>query len=294
MRLGLVTQRDVAVNDTIIAIPLRLVMDAASARSVPKIATVLDDLNVRCVSWSSTRLCAAARVRPSPRFALTRPRRHAPAAARALSYPDTEDAHHALLYLLLHEARVVGDASRWAHYLRTLPTERDLRQALPAFFDESLVAELEPSELAADILRYQAHLHASFALVRERVFARFPAIFPPAKCDFDAYRWAHLVLDTRATWWGGQVHLLPMRDFVNTRERITVDRDDRVWGVFEAQSRMLFRSRRPPSRRSKERSTQSCAARCATLPGVSSSSRSTLRTTICSFSTASRRREAAR
>ena len=83
MRLGLVTQRDGAVNDTIIAIPLRLVMDAASARSVPKIATVLDDLNVRCVSWSSTRLCAAARVRPSPRFALTRPRRHAPADRRS-------------------------------------------------------------------------------------------------------------------------------------------------------------------------------------------------------------------
>ena len=77
MRLGLVTQRDVAVNDTIIAVPLRLVMDAASARSVPKIATVLDDLNVRYVRLRA-RVIAKARRRASLSHAPPpRPRRYA-------------------------------------------------------------------------------------------------------------------------------------------------------------------------------------------------------------------------
>jgi len=240
MRLGLVTQRAITRNETILAVPLRLVMNAAQALNVSAIADVLNALSVTYVRTSRTSSLCHDRF-PSHSLSSLSPLSLSLSLLRVHSYPSTEDNHHALLFLLLYEARVLQrGASQWTPYLRTLPTEAEFRAELPAYFDETVLSELEPSELAGDIRRYQRYLKSTYARVKQRVFDRFPDVFPPEKCDFDAYRWAHLVLDTRATWWNGEVHLLPMRDLINAQEWIPTNRRDRVWGHSMGEAEEIF------------------------------------------------------
>ncbi len=35
---------------------------------------------------------------------------------------------------------------------------------------------------------------------------------------FENYRWAHAILDSRAIWWNGERHLVPMLDLINCAE----------------------------------------------------------------------------
>ena len=35
---------------------------------------------------------------------------------------------------------------------------------------------------------------------------------------FENYRWAHAILDSRAIWWSGQRHLVPLLDLINCAE----------------------------------------------------------------------------
>ena len=47
---------------------------------------------------------------------------------------------------------------------------------------------------------------------------KFPEAFPPELFTFDAYRWAHAVLDSRSIWWNGERHLVPLLDMINCIE----------------------------------------------------------------------------
>ena len=60
-------------------------------------------------------------------------------------------------------------------------------------------------------------MKAKYQRVKKFVLDRFPA-FPARAYSEQAYTWAHAILDSRAIWWNGQRHLVPMLDFVNCGE----------------------------------------------------------------------------
>ena len=49
-------------------------------------------------------------------------------------------------------------------------------------------------------------------------------VFHPDVYSEKHYRWAHAILDSRAIWWNGERHLVPLLDLVNCKEGPSPDK----------------------------------------------------------------------
>eukprot|EP00939_MAST-03C_sp_MAST-3C-sp1_P000883 g883.t1 len=177
-RLGLMTTEELATGEPFLAVPTQLVMDHASA--------------------------------VSPESALG-------PVIRELEeiYPQGDDYHN-LLFHLIHERHALRNESYWWPYLKSLPLENDLH--VPLFYSESVLEELEGSEVRNLVREYRENVANKFSVVQSRIFDVYPHVFLPGVFNETSYRWATAVLDSRAVWWDGKRHLVPLLDFVNSIE----------------------------------------------------------------------------
>ena len=128
------------------------------------------------------------------------------------------DPYHELLLHLLHERLVKKEASTFWPYLDALPSMNLDEFHFPAFYEESALGELKGAGVLDSIRRERAHTKGQYEGIRKHVIEKFPEEFPPDLFTFDAYKWAHAVLDSRSIWWNGERHLVPLLDMINCIE----------------------------------------------------------------------------
>ena len=74
----------------------------------------------------------------------------------------------------------------------------------PAFYEDSALAEIKGTGVFDSVHRERVHTKRQYEGIRKHVIEKFPEAFPPKLFTFDAYRWAHAVLDSRSIWWNGE------------------------------------------------------------------------------------------
>lgn len=83
------------------------------------------------------------------------------------------------------------------------------------------IARLQGSALSESVPDYVASTRRSYEAVIERVgMESLSKVIPRAEIALSwfAFRWAAQTLDSRAIWWNGQRHLVPMLDLVNAAD----------------------------------------------------------------------------
>lgn len=178
MRLGGFATADFNAEDVYLSVPLPLIMDVDSAYRSP-LAPLLEALKAK--------------------------------------FKNADPFHELLLHLLYEKFQrpLVGEDSFWRPYLDTLPTPVDID--FPLFWSDEELQELQASQAKADILDYRSTVRSKFGSVAG-VLQQFAHPFDASVLTFENYRWAHAILDSRAIWWGGGRHLVPMLDLLNCVE----------------------------------------------------------------------------
>ena len=141
------------------------------------------------------------------------------------------DEFHELVFFLLHEALVRGVESEFYPYLVLLPRPADQRDVLPVYWSPELIRRrLSPSHLAVEVLNYQRRVQrrfqflqniteiTSFFTVRQAAAEKGGTSRTTQLFSYEHYLWATAILDSRAIWWEGKRHLVPMLDFINCAE----------------------------------------------------------------------------
>jgi len=142
-------------------------------------------------------------------------------------YPKRDDFHE-LLFFLLHERFVRKEQSFYWPYLSLLPTYEDMENNafVPLLWgEEDVKTRLGPSDVAGLIGDYHIKTRNRYnSLVKMPLIKEFFPDVPGADernvgiFSFRNYQWATVILDSRAIWWAGKRHLVPMLDFVNCQE----------------------------------------------------------------------------
>lgn len=127
-----------------------------------------------------------------------------------------KDEFHELLFHLIYESFSYGVKSKFWNYLRLLPTPSEMD--IPLFWTkEQIESRLKPSFLKHEILNYNNRVERYYELVSSipqlEEFKYFNIL------NYETYKWATAILDSRSIWWNGQRHLVPMLDFINCKER---------------------------------------------------------------------------
>ena len=122
------------------------------------------------------------------------------------------DKFHCLLFYVFHEYFMKKDRSKWSPYLQVLPTKVEIKQTSPLWYTEDSLDFLSGSDLRNEILSYQHTTSRKFnqMMTNPPVISAFGKHFTR-----DNYFWAHAMIDTRAIWWNGERHLVPLLDLVN-------------------------------------------------------------------------------
>ena len=137
----------------------------------------------------------------------------------------TDGGFNTLLLYLLHETFIMKDTSFWFPYISLLPTVNDLKETTPLFLSQDKLELLAVSDLRSSIIRYQrkvADEYHSFSNDIDIVNSLTGEIM----LDFDKFKWAYSIIDTRSIWWDGKRHLVPLLDLVNCNE--VYDKDNQI------------------------------------------------------------------
>eukprot|EP01038_Epipyxis_sp_PR26KG_P004607 gene4607-6484_t len=130
-------------------------------------------------------------------------------------YGDKRDDFHELLFLLINEAFVLQQRSKYWPYIDVLPKFEDMD--IPLLWTKAQINQrLDPSYLKEHALDYQAKTFRMYNTLKNNdIIVTF---FTPEIFTFRNYQWATAILDSRAIWWSGKRHLVPMLDFINCKE----------------------------------------------------------------------------
>jgi histone-lysine N-methyltransferase SETD3 len=184
MRLGTVASRDVAAEELYISVPQQAVMNRESANQCTTLGPIIAKITDK--------------------------------------YP-RGDAFHELLFHLVVEKHLKAGDSKWAPYLAVIPGHGD--QESPPFYTDEEMDALGGSAVRGAVVEYKAKIARSYAQVTKAVVEKF---FPEGEVKeamgFKNYKWAHAILDSRAIWWAGQRHLVPLLDMINCMEGPDPDR----------------------------------------------------------------------
>ena len=129
----------------------------------------------------------------------------------------TNGGFHALLLYLLHETFVMKEKSFWFPYISLLPTVDDLKDSSPLFLSQDKLELLAVSDLRSSIIRYQRKVADEYHLFFNDI-GIVNSLVRDTKLDFDKFKWAYSIIDTRSIWWDGKRHLVPLLDLVNCNE----------------------------------------------------------------------------
>lgn len=137
--------------------------------------------------------------------------------ALAAKFPNSKDAFHELLFFLMHEYFVLGERSFFWPYLSLLPTPAEMPIPVMWEKDEDVSARLGPSRVAGAVSSYRTNIRRLFDSISkiDLVSTFFEKASDREVFNFENYRWATAILDSRSIWWGGERHLVPLLDFVN-------------------------------------------------------------------------------
>lgn len=119
----------------------------------------------------------------------------------------------ALALQLLHE-RSLGEASRWAPYVATLPAALDA----PLFWSAEEIGELAGTQLLANAAGYDAYVRGTWAQLKSDVFDANPDVFPESRFGESDLVWAFGILRSRAlppVDQGDAIALVPGLDLAN-------------------------------------------------------------------------------
>ena len=200
MRLGAVTTSAINKEEVYLAVPLSLILDTDSAFACPLLGPSIRKLRKR--------------------------------------FPGGDEFHELLFHVITETIvkhgrfevapppggipkgnvpkRLSSMPSRFGPYLDLLPTTDQM--PFPCFFTEAELRLLKGSALLSVIERYIADIDRKYNLVQREVYSHDIASFPPAAFSRETYRWATAILDSRAIWWGGKRHLVPLLDLINCLE----------------------------------------------------------------------------
>ena len=178
MRIGTITTEHVKAEEVYLAVPVESIMDSASARRCDKLGPMFEEL-----------------LQKHPRG----------------------DAFHELLIHLIYERFVRGESSFWWPYLNVIPSLPEMHAPAVAW-TESELDELKGSEIFGALKAYKDKIRRKFQGVKKHLFSEYSHYLPPDTYNYDNYRWAHAILDSRRIWWNGEGHLTPMLDLINCME----------------------------------------------------------------------------
>ena len=200
MRLGAVTTSSIKKEEVYLAVPLSLILDTDSAFACPLLGPSIRKLRKR--------------------------------------FPGGDEFHELLFHVITETIvkhgrfevapplggipkgnipkRLSTMTSRFGPYLDLLPTTDQM--PFPCFFTTSELRLLKGSALLSVIERYVADIDRKYILVQREVYSHDLVSFPPAAFSRESYRWATAILDSRAIWWGGKRHLVPLLDLINCIE----------------------------------------------------------------------------
>lgn len=131
--------------------------------------------------------------------------------------PDYMDEYIAVAILLMSE-KIKGDESRWKPYIDVLPSIKDVYPSFMWTEEELNQLKGSPSFHASNSLR--SKVDREYSEVVEAVFKRFPNKFPLEKYTIDLFRWAFVMLFSRAARLsskssGEELALVPYADLMN-------------------------------------------------------------------------------
>ena len=127
-----------------------------------------------------------------------------------------KDEYHELLFHLLYESFSYGIKSHFWNYLRLLPTPSEMD--IPLFWtNEEIESRLGPSHLKDEVLNYNERVKRFYEMISS--IPQVDGLKYNNILNYETYRWATAILDSRSIWWNGQRHLVPMLDFINCKER---------------------------------------------------------------------------
>ena len=109
------------------------------------------------------------------------------------------------------------EKSFWFPYISLLPTVDDLKDSSPLFLSQDKLELLAVSDLRSSIIRYQRKVADEYHLFFNDI-GIVNSLVRDTKLDFDKFKWAYSIIDTRSIWWDGKRHLVPLLDLVNCNE----------------------------------------------------------------------------
>merc|ERR1711871_254118 len=178
MRIGTITTEHVKAEEVYLAVPQEALMDSASAHRCDVLGPMFEKLK-----------------RKHPRG----------------------DKFHELLIHLVYERFVRNTDSFWWPYLNVIPSLPEMHAPAVSYTDAEL-DELRGSEIFLAIQAYKDKIRRKFQGVKKHLFSQYSQYLPPDVYNYDNYRWAHAILDSRRIWWNGEGHLTPMLDLINCME----------------------------------------------------------------------------
>jgi len=120
--------------------------------------------------------------------------------------------------ILLIKERSKGADSFWKPYIDVLPSLEEVNPTV--VWSEDELAALEGSPLVSATLSLRLKLQKEFETLQQDIFSKHPDLFPPEVFNLDSYRWAFVILFSRAICLNGleggpQVALVPYADLFN-------------------------------------------------------------------------------
>jgi len=124
------------------------------------------------------------------------------------------DSFHQLLVFLMFENFVMGPKSFWWPYLSLLPSSQEMYP--PVYYSQVQLQVLERHPITTKIIKYREGIEKKFSVVKKFLLDHLgDSMLPFGVFTYENYLWAHAILDSRAIWWNGQRHLVPLLDLVN-------------------------------------------------------------------------------
>mmetsp|Transcript_15842 Transcript_15842/g.20937 ORF Transcript_15842/g.20937 Transcript_15842/m.20937 type:complete len:506 (+) Transcript_15842:53-1570(+) len=142
--------------------------------------------------------------------------------------------------MLLIKERSKGESSFWKPYIDVLPTLEEVNPTI--VWSEEDLATLEGSPLVSATISLKLKLKKEFETLNEDIFQKYPDIFPADVFNLEAYKWAFVMLFSRAICInnledGPAIALVPYADLFNHNPFASSFIDARSKGGFFTQKK---------------------------------------------------------
>jgi hypothetical protein len=124
---------------------------------------------------------------------------------------------HQMILFLLHEKFVQKEKSFWKPFLDILPDTF----SVPVYFSQSELELLKGSSAYEDAMYDKESMKREYQGIRQRVFEKFPAYFPPNAITLEDYIYMTWIWNSRIFFIEGRQpreHLVPLADMINCEE----------------------------------------------------------------------------